>query len=136
MPAVGVELTRTEPSQVPWYKGRKISSVDDLDAPAGQAALLYALAGNSGRVRREVDRRLAAADRRPALDGTVAAGERQLAPQAAGGVLGVEALAGGVLGVGRRGLAPQAAGGVPGPGRAARTAGRPDPRPLPVRSRR
>ncbi len=48
VPAVGVELTRTEPSQVPWYKSRKISSVDDLDATAGQAALLYALAGNSG----------------------------------------------------------------------------------------
>lgn len=46
--AVGVELTTTEPSQIPWYKGRKISSVDDLDAPAGQAALLYALAGNHG----------------------------------------------------------------------------------------
>jgi hypothetical protein len=48
VPAVGVELTTTEPSQIPWFKGRKISSVDDLDAPAGQAALLYALAGNSG----------------------------------------------------------------------------------------
>jgi len=46
--AVGVELSTTEPSQVPWYKSRKISSVDDLDAPAGQAALLYALAGNAG----------------------------------------------------------------------------------------
>jgi hypothetical protein len=48
VPAVGVELSTTEPSQIPWFKGRKISSVDDLDAPAGQAALLYALAGNSG----------------------------------------------------------------------------------------
>jgi hypothetical protein len=48
VPAVGVELSTTEPSQVPWFKGRKISSVDDLDASAGQAALLYALAGNSG----------------------------------------------------------------------------------------
>jgi hypothetical protein len=48
VPAVGVELTGTNPSQVPWYKGRKISSVDDLDAPSGQAALLYALAGNAG----------------------------------------------------------------------------------------
>ena len=48
VPAVGVELSSAEPSQVPWYKGRKISSVDDLDAPAGQAALLYALAGNAG----------------------------------------------------------------------------------------
>jgi len=48
VPAVGVELSNTEPSQVPWFKSRKISSVDDLDAPAGQAALLYALAGNPG----------------------------------------------------------------------------------------
>jgi hypothetical protein len=48
VPAVGVELSTTEPSQIPWFKGRKISSVDDLDASAGQAALLYALAGNSG----------------------------------------------------------------------------------------
>jgi hypothetical protein len=48
VPAVGVELSAGEPSQVPWFKARKISSVDDLDAPAGQAALLYALAGNRG----------------------------------------------------------------------------------------
>ncbi len=48
VPAVGVELTGTEPSQISWYKGRKISSVDDLDAPAGQAALIYALAGDAG----------------------------------------------------------------------------------------
>jgi hypothetical protein len=47
-PAVGVELSSTEPSQVPWYKGRHLSSVDDLDAPAGQAALIYALAGSHG----------------------------------------------------------------------------------------
>ena len=38
-PVVGVELTSTEPSQVPWYKSQDISSVDDLDATAGQAAL-------------------------------------------------------------------------------------------------
>jgi hypothetical protein len=48
VPAVGVELSSTEPSQVPWYKSRHISSVDDLDAPAGQAALIYALAGSHG----------------------------------------------------------------------------------------
>jgi hypothetical protein len=48
VPAVGVELSSTEPSQVPWYKSHKISSVDDLDESAGQAALLYALAGNAG----------------------------------------------------------------------------------------
>jgi hypothetical protein len=46
--AVGIELRDTEPSQVPWYKGRNISSVDDLDALAGQAALVYALAGHHG----------------------------------------------------------------------------------------
>jgi copper transport outer membrane protein MctB len=46
--AVGVELKDTEPSQIPWYKGRNISSVDDLDALAGQAALVYALAGHHG----------------------------------------------------------------------------------------
>ena len=48
VPAVGVELTGTEPSQVAWYKGERISSVDDLDVPAGQAALAYALAGSAG----------------------------------------------------------------------------------------
>jgi hypothetical protein len=46
--AVGVQLKDTEPSQVPWYKSRNISSVDDLDTLAGQAALDYALAGHNG----------------------------------------------------------------------------------------
>jgi hypothetical protein len=48
VPVVGVETTGAEPSQVPWYKQRKISSVDDLDAQAGQAALIYALGGSRG----------------------------------------------------------------------------------------
>ncbi len=48
VPAVGVELTTSEPSQIPWYRGKGISSVDDLDALAGQAALDYALAGDRG----------------------------------------------------------------------------------------
>lgn len=48
VPAVGVELSNTEPSQVSWYKSQGISSVDDIDALAGQAALLYALAGAHG----------------------------------------------------------------------------------------
>jgi hypothetical protein len=47
-PAVGVELSSTEPSQVPWYQGQDIASVDDLDATAGQAALIYALTGSRG----------------------------------------------------------------------------------------
>src|SRR5205814_8408149 len=31
IPVVGVELRSTEPSQVPWYKSKGISSVDDLE---------------------------------------------------------------------------------------------------------
>jgi hypothetical protein len=46
--AVGVELKGSEPSQVPWYKSKGISSVDDLDTLAGQAALAFALAGDRG----------------------------------------------------------------------------------------
>jgi Copper transport outer membrane protein, MctB len=45
---VGAELTSTEPSQVPWYQSRGLSSVDDIDATAGRAALVYALNGSHG----------------------------------------------------------------------------------------
>ena len=48
VPAVGVELSGTSPSQISWYTGRHIASVDDLDALAGQAALDFALAGDRG----------------------------------------------------------------------------------------
>jgi hypothetical protein len=48
VPAVGVELKGAQPSQVPWYKSKGVSSVDDLDTVAGQAALVYALAGDKG----------------------------------------------------------------------------------------
>jgi Copper transport outer membrane protein, MctB len=48
VPTVGVELSKAEVSQVPWYKEKGISSVDDLDALAGQTALVYALAGDHG----------------------------------------------------------------------------------------
>ncbi len=48
VPTVGVELSNTEPSQVPWYQSQDIASVDDLDRTAGQAALIYALAGSHG----------------------------------------------------------------------------------------
>ena len=48
IPVVGVELSTTEPSQIPWYQGKDISSVDDLDATAGQAAMIYALTGSHG----------------------------------------------------------------------------------------
>jgi Copper transport outer membrane protein, MctB len=45
---VGAEATSTEPSQVPWYQSKDISSVDDVDQTAGQAALIYALTGSHG----------------------------------------------------------------------------------------
>jgi Copper transport outer membrane protein, MctB len=48
VPAVGVELSATAPSQISWYRGRRISSVDDLDQLAGQAALDFALSGDRG----------------------------------------------------------------------------------------
>ena len=48
VPAVGVELTSTEPSQVPWYKAENLASVDDLDTVAGRTALAFALAGDHG----------------------------------------------------------------------------------------
>ena len=48
VPTVGAELSTTAPSQVPWYQAQNISSVDDLDAIAGQAALVYALRGSRG----------------------------------------------------------------------------------------
>jgi hypothetical protein len=48
IPAVGVELSGTEPSQVPWYKAENLASVDDLDTIAGRAALAFALAGDHG----------------------------------------------------------------------------------------
>jgi hypothetical protein len=47
-PVVGVEVGSTEPSQIPWYQGKDLASVDDLDATAGQAALVYALTGSHG----------------------------------------------------------------------------------------
>jgi hypothetical protein len=48
VPTVGAELSGTEPSQVPWYQSQNMSSVDDLNATAGQAALIYALSGSHG----------------------------------------------------------------------------------------
>ncbi len=48
IPVVGVELSSSRPSQIPWFQGKDLSSVDDLDATAGQAALVYALTGSHG----------------------------------------------------------------------------------------
>jgi Copper transport outer membrane protein, MctB len=48
VPTVGVQLSSTEPSQISWFQSKDISSVDDLDMTAGQAALIYALNGSHG----------------------------------------------------------------------------------------
>jgi Copper transport outer membrane protein, MctB len=48
VPAVGVETSASEPSQVPWYKSAGLSSVDDLQSVGGRTALAYALAGYHG----------------------------------------------------------------------------------------
>jgi hypothetical protein len=48
VPVVGVEMSTTEPSQVPWYKAEGLASVDDIDTVGGRAALAFALAGYRG----------------------------------------------------------------------------------------
>lgn len=48
VPVVGVETTDAEASQIEWFKGHEMSSVDDLDDPIGRAALVFALAGQRG----------------------------------------------------------------------------------------
>ena len=46
--AVGVEEQSTDPSQVGWYKDHNMSSVDSVDLPGGQIALVFALSGEKG----------------------------------------------------------------------------------------
>jgi Copper transport outer membrane protein, MctB len=45
---VGVEEQSTDPSQVGWYKDHKMSSVDSVDLPGGQLALVFTLTGQTG----------------------------------------------------------------------------------------
>lgn len=47
VPVVGVEHADADPTQVPWYRDNGLSSVDNLDQTAGQAALVFLLAGNA-----------------------------------------------------------------------------------------
>jgi hypothetical protein len=44
-PVVGVELSTTDPSQIPWYEAHDLASVDNVEEPSGRASLVYALAG-------------------------------------------------------------------------------------------
>ena len=46
---VGVQSSDTVPTQVVWYRARDLSSVDNIEQTAGQAALVLALAGAQGR---------------------------------------------------------------------------------------
>ena len=48
VPVVGVETSEADPSQIPWYIRAGISTVDDVDQPAGRAPLALALAGAEG----------------------------------------------------------------------------------------
>lgn len=45
---VGVEEQGTDPSQVSWYKDRHMTTVDSVDLPGGQLALVFALTGERG----------------------------------------------------------------------------------------
>ncbi len=48
VPVVGVETTATAPSQIGWFRDRDVTTVDDVDELAGRAALVFALAGETG----------------------------------------------------------------------------------------
>jgi hypothetical protein len=44
-PLVGVERLDTDPSQIPFYSGQRITSVDNVDSAGGRIALVLTLAG-------------------------------------------------------------------------------------------
>ena len=48
LPVVGVERSDEDPSQIPFYVHAGLSSVDDVDQPAGRVALALALDGAEG----------------------------------------------------------------------------------------
>ncbi len=47
-PAVGVETTTAEPSSISFFQGNDLSSVDDVEAIAGQVALVFSMLGAEG----------------------------------------------------------------------------------------
>jgi hypothetical protein len=47
-PAVGVETSTTEPSSISFFQANDLSSVDDVEATAGQVALVFSLLGAEG----------------------------------------------------------------------------------------
>ena len=48
VPVVGVERSEEDPSQIASYTGAGLSTVDDVDQPAGRIAVVLALAGTKG----------------------------------------------------------------------------------------
>jgi Copper transport outer membrane protein, MctB len=48
MPAVGVESSTADPSSVGFFQANDLSSVDDIEMPAGQLALVFSLLGAKG----------------------------------------------------------------------------------------
>jgi hypothetical protein len=48
VPVVGVERSEEDPSQIPFYTRSGLSTVDDVDQPAGRVAVILALAGAQG----------------------------------------------------------------------------------------
>jgi hypothetical protein len=47
-PAVGAETSTAEPSSISFFAGNDLSSVDDVETPAGQVATVFALLGAEG----------------------------------------------------------------------------------------
>ncbi len=47
-PVVGVETSTAEPSSVSFFNGNDLASVDDVEAPAGKVATVFALLGAEG----------------------------------------------------------------------------------------
>jgi hypothetical protein len=47
-PVVGVETSTAEPSSVSFFSGNDLSSVDDVETPAGKVATVFALLGAEG----------------------------------------------------------------------------------------
>jgi hypothetical protein len=47
-PAVGIETSTAEPSSISFFQGNDLSSVDDVEMPAGKLALVFGMLGAEG----------------------------------------------------------------------------------------
>ncbi|CAA9523312.1 MAG: hypothetical protein AVDCRST_MAG67-3857 [uncultured Solirubrobacteraceae bacterium] len=55
VPVVGTERRASRPSSIGWFRAREMSSVDNVDEPAGRAAVVFVLAGSQGSYGRRDD---------------------------------------------------------------------------------